>query len=65
MNTKPIEITLELELDGDAVAGRARRNGTVREFSGRIGLMASVDSMLDDARMDGEDTRPGSERKDA
>lgn len=54
VNTKPIEITLELELDGDCVAGRARRNGTVREFSGRIGLMALVDSMIDEARMDDE-----------
>lgn len=53
MNTKPIEITLELEQDGDTVAGRARRDGTVREFSGRIGLMALVDSMLDEARTDG------------
>lgn len=52
MNTKPIEIALELEPDGDTLSGRASRNGTVREFSGRIGLMALVDSMVDEARTD-------------
>lgn len=54
MKTKPIEIALELEPDGDTLSGRASRNGTVREFSGRIGLMALVDSMVDEARKDDE-----------
>jgi hypothetical protein len=54
MNAKPIEITLELQQEGDTVAGRARHNGTVREFSGRIGLMALVDAMLDEARTEDE-----------
>ena len=53
MNANPIEITLELDLDGEAVAGRARCNGSSREFSGRIGLMALVDSLIDEARLEG------------
>jgi hypothetical protein len=50
VNTKPIEITLELEPDGDTLAGRARHNGSEREFSGWIGLMALVDALVDEAR---------------
>lgn len=46
-----IEITLELEDDGDTVSGRARTaDGEVREFSGWIGLMGLVDSLLERAR---------------
>lgn len=50
VNATTIEITLELEADGDSLAGRARCNGTEREFSGRIGLMALVDTLVDEAR---------------
>ena len=51
MNATTIEITLELELDGETVSGRATTaNGEVREFSGWIGLMGLVDSLLEEAR---------------
>jgi hypothetical protein len=51
VNATTIEITLELELDGETVSGRAKSaNGEVREFSGWIGLMGLVDSLLEGAR---------------
>jgi hypothetical protein len=39
-------ITLELLLDGDGLSGRAVAGGTVREFSGRLGLMHAIDELL-------------------
>ena len=51
VNATTIEIKLELELDGETVSGRAIDNGgQTREFSGWIGLMGLVDSLLDGAR---------------
>ena len=51
VNATTIEITLELELDGETVSGRARTaTGEVREFSGWIGLMGLVESLLEGAR---------------
>ena len=66
VNTTPIQITLELQPDGDTVAGRARCNGSEREFSGRIGLMALVDSLLDEALEEGDDqTKDGETNADS
>jgi hypothetical protein len=40
-------ITLELLLAGDGVSGRAlSADGDVREFSGRLGLMHTIDELL-------------------
>jgi hypothetical protein len=40
-------ITLELLLAGDGVSGRALcDDGGVREFSGRLGLMHTIDELL-------------------
>ena len=51
MNATPIQIALELEPDGDSLSGRATgADGTTREFSGWIGLMGLVDSLIDAAR---------------
>jgi hypothetical protein len=51
VNATTIEINLELELDGETVSGRAHcANGEIREFSGWIGLMGLVDSLLEGAR---------------
>ena len=50
MNATTIEINLELELDGDTVTGCARfADGSSRRFSGWIGLMGVVDSLLEGA----------------
>ena len=50
MNATTIEINLELELDGDTVTGCARfADGSSRRFSGWIGLMGLVDSLLEGA----------------
>ncbi len=56
MNTNPIQITLELQPDGDTLAGRACCNGSEREFSGGIGLMALVDALVDEARTESDHT---------
>ena len=51
VNATTIEIKLELELDGETVSGRATDDdGQTREFSGWIGLIGLVDSLLDGAR---------------
>ncbi|MQA75073.1 MAG: hypothetical protein GEU88_12140 [Solirubrobacterales bacterium] len=51
MKSPTIEITLELDLDGETVSGRAtNRSGPTREFSGWIGLMGVVDALLDEGR---------------
>lgn len=61
VNATTIEITLELELDGENVAGTATdANGARRPFSGWIGLMGVVDSLLDGAR----NTSPGNDVKE-
>jgi hypothetical protein len=40
-------ITLELVLSGDGFSGRAHSDdGLVREFSGRLGLMHTIDELL-------------------
>jgi hypothetical protein len=51
VNATTIEITLTLEHDGETVSGRATSaGGETREFSGWIGLLGMVDSLLDGAR---------------
>jgi hypothetical protein len=46
MNRKTT-ITLELLLAGDGVSGRAlSADGDAREFSGRLGLMHTIDELL-------------------
>lgn len=41
-------ITLELVLSGDGFSGRAHSDdGLVREFSGRLGLMHTIDELLE------------------
>lgn len=46
METKKT-ITLELALSGDGFSGRAHSDdGLVREFSGRLGLMHTIDELL-------------------
>jgi hypothetical protein len=52
VNATTIEINLELELDEETVSGRATSaDGETREFSGWIGLIGLVDSLLDGARV--------------
>jgi hypothetical protein len=54
VNASTIEIKLELELDGDTVTGCARfADGSCRDFSGWIGLMGLVDSLLEGAQGNG------------
>jgi UDP-N-acetylenolpyruvoylglucosamine reductase len=50
-------ITLELLLAGDGVSGRARSgDGDAREFSGRLGLMHTIDELLAAAGTNEEET---------
>jgi hypothetical protein len=52
VNPTTTSITLELELDGDAVRGHTvDADGVRREFCGWIGLMGVLDALLDRARM--------------
>jgi hypothetical protein len=58
VNATTLEIKLELELDGESVSGRATdAGGHTREFSGWIGLIGLVDSLLDGARVGADQTR--------
>ena len=53
-------ITLELDLDGDAVSGHTTdAGGSRREFSGWIGLMGVLDALLDEARTASSSTTQG------
>jgi len=62
VNATTIEIKLELELDGETVSGRATDDrGVTREFSGWIGLMGLVDSLLDGARVSAHPTQTNQE----
>ena len=64
MNATTIEIKLELELDGETVSGRAIDHaGETREFSGWIGLMGLVDSLLDGARPSAHQLEPRKARR--
>ncbi len=50
-------ITLELVVAGDGLSGRARDgDGSAREFSGRLGLMHTIDALLAEAGGPKEDT---------
>jgi hypothetical protein len=49
-------ITLELLMNGDGVSGRALgADGGAREFSGRLGLMHTIDELLAEAGRQGGD----------
>jgi len=51
MDSIPLTIHLLLELDGSEVRGRAvAGEGTERPFSGRLGLIAAVDALIDAAQ---------------
>jgi hypothetical protein len=51
MDSIPLTIHLLLELDGSEVRGRAvAGEGTDRPFSGRLGLIAAVDALIDAAQ---------------
>lgn len=50
-------ITLELLLAGDGVSGRAlSADGGAREFSGRLGLMHTIDELLAEAGTNEEES---------
>jgi hypothetical protein len=50
MTTRAVTITLELRQAGEELDGRASNgNGLDRSFSGWLGLLATLDSMLDAA----------------
>lgn len=54
VSTTTTQITLELELDGETVSGATiDAGGARREFSGWIGLMGVLDTLLDEARTAG------------
>ena len=50
MTTRAVTVTLELRLAGDELDGRASDgNGVDRSFSGWLGLLVTLDSLLDAA----------------
>jgi hypothetical protein len=58
MTTRAVTITLELRQAGEELDGRASDgNGHDRSFSGWLGLLVTLDSLLD-AAQDGRDTTP-------
>jgi hypothetical protein len=47
MQTKTAAISLELELAGDSLSGRASDEaGTRREFSGWLGLVSAIEALI-------------------
>jgi hypothetical protein len=53
MTTRAVTLTLELRLAGDELDGRASdENGLDRPFSGWLGLLVTLDSLLDAAETD-------------
>jgi hypothetical protein len=56
-------ITLELLMNGDGVSGRALgADGDAREFSGRLGLMHTIDELLAEASRQGGDDESDRDR---
>jgi hypothetical protein len=50
MASRAVTITLDLRLAGDEVDGQASDgNGNDRSFSGWLGLLVSIDALLNDA----------------
>jgi hypothetical protein len=50
MTSRAVTITLELRLAGDELDGRASdENGTERPFSGWLGMLVSIDALLNAA----------------
>ena len=50
MTTRAVTITLELRLAGDELDGRATDgDGTERDFSGWLGMLVTIDSLLNAA----------------
>ena len=50
MTSRAVTITLELSLAGDELDGRATDGaGTDRPFSGWLGMLVTIDSLLDAA----------------
>jgi FAD/FMN-containing dehydrogenase len=49
MRSARTTITLELLLAGDGLSGHALQGGDAREFSGRLGLMHTIDELLAEA----------------
>ena len=50
MTSRAVTITLELRLAGDELDGRASDgNGPEREFSGWLGMLVTIDSLLNAA----------------
>jgi hypothetical protein len=51
MTTRAVTITLELRLAGDELDGRASdEHGLDRPFSGWLGLLVTLDALLDEAQ---------------
>jgi hypothetical protein len=54
MTSRAVTITLELRLAGDELDGRATdAAGTDRPFSGWLGMLVTIDSLLNAAVVDG------------
>jgi hypothetical protein len=50
MTSRAVTITLDLRLAGDELDGRASdSSGNDRSFSGWLGLLVSIDALLNDA----------------
>jgi hypothetical protein len=50
MTSRAVTITLDLRLAGDELDGRASdANGTDRSFSGWLGLLVTIDALLNEA----------------
>ena len=50
MTTRAVTITLELRLAGDELDGRATDgDGSQRDFSGWLGMLVTIDSLLNAA----------------
>ncbi len=47
MPPEALRIVLDLQVDGDAIGGHARDDhGETREFDGRLGLLAAIDTLI-------------------
>jgi hypothetical protein len=58
MDDRELTITLELQVSGDRLAGRAVNGGdTGVDFFGRLGLLAAIERLLGDHRDDQGDVK--------
>jgi hypothetical protein len=59
MEARDLTITLDLRVDEESITGRATDGaGQAREFSGRLGLITAIESLMDELLAATKDSQP-------